>query len=146
MWELFRNVQSQRSGSHQHFRVFSAALVTPALSVYFCLHFSAGHERADADHWLASSGGLCWQLVWKGEVSSARLTVQEYIILVVDCLMDLIPVRQGFDSCQTCDQRTNYKHDTQETHTHTAYLYAHSFLFDVDVKDTFIGWLLNNLV
>lgn len=39
------------------------------VQVFFLFH-SAGHERAGADHRLASSGGLCWQLVWKGEVSS----------------------------------------------------------------------------
>lgn len=32
----------------------------------------AGHERADADHRLAICGGLCRQLVWKGEVSTAQ--------------------------------------------------------------------------
>lgn len=34
--------------------------------------YSAGHERVDADHWLAGGGGLCRQLVWEGEVSTAR--------------------------------------------------------------------------
>ena len=38
--------------------------------VSFCLLHSAGDERARADHWLAGSGGLCRQLVWKGEVST----------------------------------------------------------------------------
>lgn len=38
-----------------------------------CLLHSAGHERADADHRLAGSGGLCRQLVRKGEVSTVRV-------------------------------------------------------------------------
>lgn len=74
VWELFRNVQSQCAQLwvsppfHGLRWCFANALVSLCP---FCLHFPAGHERADADHWLASSGGLCWQLVWKGEVSSS---------------------------------------------------------------------------
>lgn len=43
--------------------------------VSLCLFHSAGYERADADHRLARGGGLCRQLVWKGEVSTARFAL-----------------------------------------------------------------------
>lgn len=44
-----------------------------------CLLCSAGHEWANADHRVASSGGLCRQLVWKGEVSTgAMLLTKQY--------------------------------------------------------------------
>lgn len=45
------------------------------VSQLLSLHLPAGDERADADHRLAGCGGLCWELVWKGEVSTAWLTV-----------------------------------------------------------------------
>lgn len=42
--------------------------VNPAWGVFLLPH-SAGHEWGNADHWMASCGGLRRQLVWKGEVS-----------------------------------------------------------------------------
>lgn len=64
VWDLLRNVRSQ-----------SAALWVSQHLFFPVLHLPAGDERADADHRLAGGGGLCWELVWKGEVSTAWLTV-----------------------------------------------------------------------
>lgn len=73
VWEVFRNVQSQcaQLWVSPPFHGLRWCFGNAGSLCPFCFHFPAGHERADADHWLASSGGLCWQLVWKGEVSSS---------------------------------------------------------------------------
>lgn len=50
------------------------------LSLSLSLLHPAGHERTHADHRVASRGGLCRELVWKGEVSTvggAVLLTQE---------------------------------------------------------------------
>lgn len=53
----------------------SASLPTSTFSCS-CTLRPAGDERADADHGVAVRGGLRWELVREGEVSTRLLTKQ----------------------------------------------------------------------
>lgn len=64
-----RNVKNHCSLGSCQLNSFWCSQVNTGL--FLPLLCPAGHEWADADHRVASSSGLCRQLVWKGEVSTA---------------------------------------------------------------------------